>query len=97
MDPQLFALLRGFFCLIPPKNLSFPSSTSATKLNDFFLHNVLLDAHFQKYPPSQQYQRRFWKWAIEGLEDLARISLFEEALFSSMNISYSGANTPSVG
>lgn len=71
MDIQL---LRSFFALTPPSALKFPSNYCPTEINDFLVNNILRNPHFQRYPPSDQYQRRFWKWAIETLEQLARSS-----------------------
>ena len=71
MDTQL---LRPFFALTPPSALKFPSEYFPTEINDFLVNNILLSSHFQSYPPSKQYQRRFWKWAIETLEQLGRSS-----------------------
>ena len=71
MDSQLFALLQGLFSLTPLNTLSFPTRLSAVQINDFLLNNLLLNQHFQQYPPSSQYQKRFWKWAITHLEILS--------------------------
>ncbi|KAF9486327.1 hypothetical protein BDN70DRAFT_902486 [Pholiota conissans] len=72
MNAQQFTLLRSFFGLTPPVALSFPSHCSINLINSFFVNDILLNPHFQQYPPSIQYQQRFWKWAIENLEELAR-------------------------
>ncbi|KDR85583.1 hypothetical protein GALMADRAFT_371661 [Galerina marginata CBS 339.88] len=78
MDFQLFNVLRSFSSLAPPNTIQFPKNFSPKSINDFLLHNILLNYHFQTYPPSQQYQKRFWKWAIENLEALARERSVEE-------------------
>ncbi|PPR06599.1 hypothetical protein CVT24_001784 [Panaeolus cyanescens] len=70
MDPQLFILLQDFYSLKPTNKLNFPKGVSPTKINDFLLIDILFDSHFQQYPPSQQYQKQFWKWAIENLEQM---------------------------
>ncbi|KAF8167491.1 hypothetical protein B0H34DRAFT_682041 [Crassisporium funariophilum] len=72
MNYQLFALLRGFFSLTPPNALEFPSSLSPTQINEFLLNSILLGEHCQLYPPSTQWQKQFWKWAIANLEELSR-------------------------
>ena len=76
MDIQL---LHPFFALTPPSALKFPSNYSPTEINDFLVNSILRNPHFQQYPPSDQYQRRFWKWAIETLEQLARGCYGQEA------------------
>ncbi|GLB43496.1 putative lysine methyltransferase [Lyophyllum shimeji] len=43
----------------------------------FFLEHILLNPHFLQYPPSDQYQKTFWKWAIYHLENMAPIEDFE--------------------
>ncbi|KAF9532088.1 hypothetical protein CPB83DRAFT_760781 [Crepidotus variabilis] len=68
MDRQLFALLQGFFCLTPIPDLLLPQGLDFNTLLDFFITHILVNSHSKKYPPSTQYQKRFWKWAIEHLE-----------------------------
>ena len=72
MDPQLFALQRDFFALVPTNKLKFPEDLSLSRLNSFFMEDILLDRHYQKYPAADQYQIGFWKWAIQHLEELVR-------------------------
>ena len=79
MDSQLFTLLHGFFSLTPLNALRFPSRLSAVQINNFLLNNLLLNQHFQQFPPSSQYQKRFWKWAITHLETTSRKYNIEEA------------------
>jgi hypothetical protein len=90
MDSQLFTLLHGFFSLTPLHALRFPSRLSAIQINNFLLNNLLLDQHFQQFPPSSQYQKRFWKWAITHLEIASRYNIEEACLIflkGSMHIS----------
>ncbi|TFK41966.1 hypothetical protein BDQ12DRAFT_348414 [Crucibulum laeve] len=68
LDSSLFELLRGFSCLKPPNSLLFPQDFSLPAVHSFLLDNILLNPHFQAYPPSAQYQKQFWKWAIAHLE-----------------------------
>ena len=82
MDPQLFELRQDLFALIPTNKLKFPENLSLSRLNDFFLNNILLDCHFQKYPPSEQYQIGLWKWVIQHLEELGG-HISEEVRFTS--------------
>ncbi|KAF5312270.1 hypothetical protein D9619_002810 [Psilocybe cf. subviscida] len=72
MDAQFFTLLRDFLSLKPVNALTYPSNKSSTDVQDFLLNHVLLNLHAIAYPPSSQYQKRFWKWAIEHLEEAAR-------------------------
>ncbi|KAM6494975.1 hypothetical protein JOM56_009598 [Amanita muscaria] len=65
----LFKILKGYSSLSPPKSLTIPSNLLLIDLHGFFL-NLLLDPHLQQYPPSEQYQKFFWKWAIHCLEEL---------------------------
>ncbi|KAF9055987.1 hypothetical protein BJ165DRAFT_1430026 [Panaeolus papilionaceus] len=70
MDRQLFALLRGFYALTSVNKLQFPKGLSPSVINEFLLSDILLDPHFQQYPPSRQFQKQFWKWAIANLEQM---------------------------
>ena len=79
MDSQLFTLLHGFFSLTPVNALRFPSRLPAVQINNFLLNNLLLNQHFQQFPPSSQYQKRFLKWAITHLETTSRKYNIEEA------------------
>lgn len=74
MRKDLFDILRAYSCLVPPKLISFPEKVDFTVLHDFLLDSLLLASnlpHLQAYPPSDQYQFSFWKWAIKNLEELA--------------------------
>lgn len=71
MDAQFFNLLRDFLSLKPVNLLKYPAEKSPIDVQDFLLHHVLLYPHAISYPPSFQYQKRFWKWAIERLEEAA--------------------------
>ncbi|PVF99851.1 hypothetical protein CPB86DRAFT_755977 [Serendipita vermifera] len=35
---------------------------------EFLIENILENPHFGDYPPSEAFQRSFWKWAIQRLE-----------------------------
>lgn len=70
IDIALFKILRGYSSLAPPKSLCVPSNYSFTYIHDFFLSILLLSPHLHQYPPSWQYQRAFWKWAIQMMEAL---------------------------
>ncbi|KAJ7665208.1 hypothetical protein DFH06DRAFT_309176 [Mycena polygramma] len=65
---DLFHILRGYASLIPANKLRFPSHLQTQVIHDFLVDHILLNAHFKKYPPSQDYQRTFWKWIIPALE-----------------------------
>ncbi|KAF8913238.1 putative methyltransferase-domain-containing protein [Gymnopilus junonius] len=73
MDGQLFALLRQFYALNPTNIILFPKDCLPQGINDFLVNDVLLSQHFQKYPPSPQYQKRFWKWSNNDFEIDSRI------------------------
>ncbi|KAF7347386.1 Protein-lysine N-methyltransferase EFM3 [Mycena venus] len=65
---NLFQILRGYASLVPPNRLQFPSHLQAQVTHDFLVDHILLNAHFQNYPPSTDYQKSFWKWVIPHLE-----------------------------
>ncbi|KAH9949381.1 hypothetical protein B0H21DRAFT_131633 [Amylocystis lapponica] len=67
----LFKLLRGFAALVPPRMLDFPSNVPFTAVHNLLLDAILLNPHFEAYPPSREYQATFWKWAIRELEAVA--------------------------
>ncbi|KAF9469744.1 putative methyltransferase-domain-containing protein [Collybia nuda] len=67
---ELFEILRGFSSLVPPNSLIFPTRLSSSLIHDFFLTSILTSPHFKIFPPSVQYQKQFWKWAITHLETL---------------------------
>ncbi|KAJ7757469.1 hypothetical protein B0H16DRAFT_665219 [Mycena metata] len=68
IHPDLFKILRGYASLTAPIYLQFPAHLEAQIINDFLVDDVLLNLHFQQYPPSKQYQKSFWKWVIPHLE-----------------------------
>ena len=67
-DP-LFNVLRAYATLQPPRSVRKPD-VSFSRTHEFLLKDLLLNPHFQEYPPSRQYQLSFWKWAIDWLEEL---------------------------
>ncbi|KAF7307424.1 hypothetical protein MIND_00536800 [Mycena indigotica] len=77
MESELFNILRGYAGLYPPQHLNFPSTLPLELLHDFFLNQLLLDPHFEAFPPSEQYQKTFWKWTIAQLERKLADSDFE--------------------
>lgn len=79
MDHQLFTLLRNYYALTPVNRLQLPLEPPLNRINDFLVCEILINEHHQQYPPSPEYQKRFWKWAIEHLEELARVQTSEEA------------------
>jgi hypothetical protein len=85
MDPQLFALRLDFFGLVPTNKLKFPGQVSLSRMNGFFVNDILLDSHSQTYPPSDQYQIGFWKWAIRHLEELSRHSSEDEVCLTAQS------------
>lgn len=67
-DP-LFAVLQGYASLTTTRELPDLKTVSFEEAHDFFLNWLLLNPHFQAYPPSRQYQALFWKWAVGRLEE----------------------------
>ncbi|KAI0756301.1 hypothetical protein C8Q80DRAFT_1127820 [Daedaleopsis nitida] len=68
----LFDVLRGYATLRPPRAILKPA-VPFVPTHEFLLNALLLNPHFQEFPPSKQYQRSFWKWAIEWLEELEEV------------------------
>ncbi|KAJ7361192.1 hypothetical protein DFH08DRAFT_367655 [Mycena albidolilacea] len=68
IHPDLFQILRGYASLVPPNRLQLPAHPQTQIIHDFLVDQILLNGHFQKYPPSPEYQRSFWKWIISQLE-----------------------------
>ncbi|KAF8204421.1 hypothetical protein K438DRAFT_1716134 [Mycena galopus ATCC 62051] len=66
--PDLFPILRGYASLVSPNRLRFPTHLRTQVIHDFLVEHILLNVHFQKYPPSPEYQKSFWKWIISQLE-----------------------------
>ncbi|KJA28651.1 hypothetical protein HYPSUDRAFT_177918 [Hypholoma sublateritium FD-334 SS-4] len=73
MHHQLFTLLRNYYALTPVNRLQLPLILPPNRINDFLVCEILINEHHQRYPPSPEYQKRFWKWAIAHLEELARV------------------------
>ncbi|OSD03362.1 hypothetical protein PYCCODRAFT_268392 [Trametes coccinea BRFM310] len=67
---QLFDVLRAYAALLPPRSIEL-AGVSFETLHGFLLAHVLLNTHFNDFPPSKQYQLLFWKWAVDRLEQLA--------------------------
>ncbi|OCH95682.1 hypothetical protein OBBRIDRAFT_871167 [Obba rivulosa] len=65
----LFDVLRAYAALYPPRLLQFPREFKFHQVHNFLVDSILLNRHFQEYPPSAQYQASFWKWAIDRLEN----------------------------
>ncbi|KAF9074982.1 hypothetical protein BDP27DRAFT_1287196 [Rhodocollybia butyracea] len=66
---EMFNLLREYAYLAPAKAVHLPTHIPFTEINRCLLDLILLNSHFQKYPPSKQYQRSFWKVIIAELEN----------------------------
>ena len=79
MDYQLFTLLRNYYTLTPVNRLQLPPKSPPHRIGDYLVREILINEHHQQYPPSSEYQKRFWKWVIENLEELARIQNGKEA------------------
>ncbi|KIM88688.1 hypothetical protein PILCRDRAFT_2883 [Piloderma croceum F 1598] len=73
LHKDLFDILLGYSALIIPRHMHFPFQLSFNDVHDFLVKTVLLGhdlPHLKAYPPSNEYQYTFWKWAIHGLEDM---------------------------
>ncbi|KAK0208676.1 hypothetical protein DFS33DRAFT_1380177 [Desarmillaria ectypa] len=67
-DSELFTVLREYAAIVPVSRMQFPHSISKVTLHNFLLQSIILDPHFQKYSPSKQYQKSFWKWVVQYLD-----------------------------
>ncbi|KAK0456140.1 hypothetical protein EV421DRAFT_32759 [Armillaria borealis] len=67
-DSELFTILQEYAAIIPASRMRFPHCISKDALHDFLLQSIILDPHFNKYFPSKQYQKSFWKWVVQHLE-----------------------------
>ncbi|KAJ3936148.1 MAG: putative methyltransferase-domain-containing protein [Lentinula lateritia] len=67
---EMFTLLRDYASLVPARFIQIPSNVPYAEINRFLVELLVLNPHFQKYPPSKQYQRSFWKMIIGQLEDI---------------------------
>lgn len=65
-------LFREYARLTPLAHLQFsPTPPEAfNRVHNVLLNEILLDPHLCIYPPAPEYQLKFWKWAILGLEPL---------------------------
>ena len=70
LPDSLFAILQGYASLTSIRLLPDISNASFFDVHDFLLNWLLLNPHFQVYPPSEHYQVSFWKWAVGKLEKL---------------------------
>ena len=86
VERELFNVLQAFASLLPPSKLSVPKHIPASSVHAFLLDHLLVNPHFQRYPPSEHFQRSFWKWAIGHLEAAAP----DEARYSNTFCSTSG-------
>ena len=66
---ELFSLLQNFAALTPIRYLEWPTSTPLDVTQDFLIDQLIYSEHFRLYPPSENYQRSFWKWVISKLEE----------------------------
>ena len=65
-------LVRKYARLTPVAHLQLPSASPETfhRVHGVLLNEILLDPHLCAYPPALEYQFKFWKWAVQGLEAL---------------------------
>ncbi|SJL06097.1 uncharacterized protein ARMOST_09433 [Armillaria ostoyae] len=68
VDSELFTILQEYAAIVPASRMRFPHCISKDALHDFLLQSIILDPHFNKYSPSKQYQKSFWKWVVQHLE-----------------------------
>ncbi|CAL1694583.1 unnamed protein product [Somion occarium] len=68
LPPSLLNILGAFASLTPTKYIVFPQDLTFAEIHNFLLKFILLNSHFQQYPPASQYQTSFWKSAVEHVE-----------------------------
>ncbi|KIP11780.1 hypothetical protein PHLGIDRAFT_63116 [Phlebiopsis gigantea 11061_1 CR5-6] len=71
LPPPLVELLRGYATLTAFRYIKFPVDLSFGQVHSFLLDAILTNPYFTKYPPAQQYQQQFWKWAISNLDTIS--------------------------
>ena len=74
LPSSLLDILAAFASLTPSKYINSLSHLDLTfdEIHNYILKYILLNAHFEKYPPARQYQISFWKWIIQQLENIAK-------------------------
>jgi hypothetical protein len=75
MRPTLRHLLYGYASLnLPSQDLKQTLMHTDNGVSPMLLHNFMLslldNGHFHAYPPSPDFQKRWWKWAIGTLEGI---------------------------
>lgn len=69
---ELTALIRGYSAVVPTRNLQFPILYDCESLQICLIKDILTDRHLNTSPPSTQYQRSFWKWVLNHLEEQSK-------------------------
>ncbi|GAV98902.1 Protein FAM86B1 [Lentinula edodes] len=67
---EMFTVFRDYASLVPARFIQIPPNVPFAEINRCLVELLILNPHFQKYPPSKQYQRSFWKIIIGQLEDI---------------------------
>ena len=67
MQDDLIALVRSYGTHTPPSQLHWPRGPF-DEIQDFLNTHILTSTHFVTYPPSDAYQRAFWKWIVTNIE-----------------------------
>ncbi|KAJ3721890.1 hypothetical protein C8R42DRAFT_64503 [Lentinula raphanica] len=70
MQRDMLDIIVGYAFLAQPRSIELPSGISFAEINRCLVEHIVLNPHFQLYPPSKQYQRAFWKTMIGRLEEL---------------------------
>ena len=69
---QMGDLVQEYARLTPLARIKPPSAIPGAfnQFHNMLLNEILLNPHLSAYPPASEYQFKFWKWAIQGLEAL---------------------------
>ena len=68
MDNRLFPLIQHFGLLSPTDKLEWSPGIPIPTIQEFLVQQILNSEHFNAFPPSPTFQRRFWKWVVEEVE-----------------------------
>ena len=87
MNPGQLSILRVFGAIQPPH--VYCTDIVLSSIQEFLIENIIENPHFVKYPPSNAYQRSFWKWVVTKIETEGEV---RSGFHSSCNASNESAN-----
>lgn len=75
MTMDVWPFIQSFGSLSAPPKITAATSSSTEDLQKALIAEVLGSQHFAAYPPSEQFQRTYWKAIIDGLEASDQVRL----------------------